>query len=227
MKHPPIVITDSRDENPRRGESTQAHEEGLCHRTVHLEIMDSEGRYLVCSRQDDRREIPGGHVDWLDEPDGGRPETYEEAALRETAEELGLVPKEYSPQQLEDAKEELRRLANPRRVAKEVNQLPSSQGNNNEHVVVYRFTFPDELKQRINLTEGTDPVWLSEEEIEEWALQPANWMRINAALRLFLRRRGIVVPLQFEFESQDQKPTVAGFGHYEWVIRKKRSAGNG
>jgi len=225
MAHPPVVVTDVRNENPRPGSTTDAHQDGLLHRIVHVEIVDWTGRYLISKRENGQYEIIGGHVDWLEKLD--RAETSEEACLRETAAETRMIPTKYTPQEVETAKEELRRLANPRPVAIDVNQLPSSHGNNNEHVVVYRLTFPDDLKKRLTSVgdHGGTPEWLTEAEIVERAAQPQNRMRINAALRLFLRRRGVVVPLKLEFETEQQKPTVAGFGGYECVIRKKRDAG--
>jgi hypothetical protein len=51
-------------------------------------------------------------------------------------------------------------------------------------------------------------------------------MLINAALRLFLRRQEppTLVPLELDFLDEKQKPSSAGFGNYECVIRKKRKS---
>lgn len=238
MAYPPVVATNARDSDPKPENSTKVHEKGAIHRIVHMEfvrtvqIVLTSGilqrddiipleQYLLWYRADGRLEIPGGHVDWL--PDKHRAETYEEAALREAAEELGRVGKDPTAGALEKAKEELRRLANPRPVAYTVNQLPSSHGNNNEWVSVYRFDWPEGWDEKAvkGSEEGNyDPQWWSVPEIERCALE--NPMCINAALRLFLQRRGILIPLELDFMKPDQRPSVAGFGKYEWVIRKRK-----
>lgn len=65
------------------------HREGLRHRSVHVLLLDGAGRVFVQRRSADKDVDPGlwdtsaaGHVD--------SGERYEEAALRELAEELGL-----------------------------------------------------------------------------------------------------------------------------------------
>ena len=79
-----------------------------------------------------------------------------------------------------------------------INQIPSSHGNNNEWVAVYKLDWQSEWGDPCDLgwklsDEGNLPEWLSLEEIERRCLKQP--MEINAALRLFLRRRDILVPL--------------------------------
>lgn len=65
-----------------------AHTEGLLHKTVIADVIDSEGRWLVI-KQSASRQDPGQYVS----PVGGHVsagETVEEALRREAAEEIGL-----------------------------------------------------------------------------------------------------------------------------------------
>jgi 8-oxo-dGTP pyrophosphatase MutT (NUDIX family) len=192
MSHPPIVATDARDARPYPLDFETVHRQGIPHRSVHLEIAGPESTYLVWHRPDGRLEIPGGHVDWLTAPD--RPETYQEAALRELAEELALPANWGAEMDAVCARLRARMLA----VAHIVNQLPSSHGRNNEWVTVFRLHWQDEWRDPCSpgwtlSAEGTSPCWLSVDEIEQRGLaRPA---RISASLRLFLRRRGVLAPV--------------------------------
>ena len=208
MVYAPLVVTDEKDSHAISSEEIErlkgldhlddfqyVHCRGIPHRSAHIEIVNSEEKFFVWERQDGRLEIPGGHVDWL--RDENRPETYEEAARRETVEELrlGCMWKGET-----EALDKLRGLLVP--VEKVINQIPSSHVNNNEWVAVYRLHWPKDWQDPCKLlhdlakckeetkAEGRSARWMSIQEIMRKSLSDP--MGINSALRLFLRRRGIM-----------------------------------
>ena len=187
-----LVATDLRDQNTYPLSFDAVHQQGIPHRAVHIEIIDMDNRYFVWHRFDGRLEILGGHVDW----DGGndKPESYEEAALRELDEELQLqlnwnLTTEMINQRLQQ------KIAPTEHI---VNQLPSTHRNNNEWVTVFRLNWQEEWSDPCNPSwqlsnEGISPKWMSIDEIEQYCIEKP--MDINAALRLLLRRHNILVPL--------------------------------
>ena len=88
MHYPPLVATDALDSSVYPLDFSTVHMQGIPHRAVHIEIVNSSGNYFIWHRTDGRLEIPGGHVNWLESKN--RPESYEEAAMRELIEELNL-----------------------------------------------------------------------------------------------------------------------------------------
>jgi len=192
MHYPPLVATDSRDSQTYPLDFETVHKQGIPHRAVHIEITNHQEKYFVWQRKDERLEIPGGHVDWIE--DQRRPETYEESALREIAEELNC-----SAVWKLDLNVVYKRLGEhlfP--IVHTINQIPSSHGNNNEWVFVYGLKWQVEWGDPCNVgwllsEEGQSPSWMLLDEIEQ--LSQEKPMGINAALRLFLRRRGVLVPL--------------------------------
>lgn len=192
MSYPSLVATDPKDFNTYPKDFRVVHEQGVPHRAVHIEILNSLRKYFIWQREDDRFEIPGGHVDWIE--DQNRPETYEEAALREINEELNCSAN--WELDLEAVFTRLKGCLVP--LERIVNQIPSSHGSNNEWVMVYRLYWQDEwgdlCSRKWNLSkEGKTPRWLSLDEIEQLCLEKP--MNINAALRLFLRRRDTLIPM--------------------------------
>ena len=160
---------------------------------MHLEITNTKAEYLVWQRQDGLLEIPGGHVDWLSS--ANRPESYEEAALREATEELNLLANWQAS--ADEVRARLHRHLH--RIAPLIiNQLPRVRGFNNEWVAVYTLMWQDpwgDLCQFVLSEEGhTAPRWLTLEAVKQESMQHP--MGINAALRLFLGRRGILIPLR-------------------------------
>lgn len=81
------------DENGNKtGESRsyeEAHEKGLIHRTVHVWILNTEGKVLIQKRAKDRRAHPG-HWDISAAGHISAGQTSLEAARREVLEELGI-----------------------------------------------------------------------------------------------------------------------------------------
>lgn len=212
MAHAPLVVTDENDSCPYSSEDIKrkpsdedlgqfqyVHWFGLPHRSTQVEIVNQEKRFFVWERKDGRLEIPGGHVDWVRAQN--RPEEYEEAARREIVEEL-LLHEIWECTEA-DAIERLRGM--PVFVEKVINQVPSSHVNNNEWVTVYRIEWPGEWpdpvvylrdlakKGKGRKVEGKaeSARWLSEDEIKEKSLEHP--MGINAAMRLFWRRRGVMI----------------------------------
>lgn len=90
MGYPPIQIVDERD-TPLRGASMdEAHAQGLIHRVAYVLIEDDRGNILLQKRSRNVAVYPdcwdvsaSGHVD--------EGESYEQAAYRELAEEIGLT----------------------------------------------------------------------------------------------------------------------------------------
>ncbi|MGH9754434.1 MAG: NUDIX domain-containing protein [Blastocatellia bacterium] len=191
MSDSPLVATDATDSHPYPLDFVIAHRDGIPHRAVHFEIFNDQGNYFVWLRLDGRLEIPGGHVDWNEKQN--RPESYEEAALRELCEELNLsVNWKLSPSDVEN-----KLLGRLIPIAKIVNQVPSSHGSNNEWVTVYELRWQSDWGnpcEFIFSEEGHRAArWLSLNEIEELSIKSP--MAINSALRLFLQRRGVLIPI--------------------------------
>jgi 8-oxo-dGTP pyrophosphatase MutT (NUDIX family) len=192
MHYPPLVATDARDFRTYPLDFETIHEQGIPHRAVHIEIVNNQENYFIWQRNDGRLEIPGGHVDWVEGQ--SRPETYEESALREIAEELNcsIVWNLH----IDIVYLRLKEFLFP--IIHTINQIPSLHGNNNEWVFVYSLKWQSEWGDPCNIgwrlsDEGQSPRWLSLSEIERFCLEKP--MSINAALRLLLRRRGVLVPL--------------------------------
>jgi 8-oxo-dGTP pyrophosphatase MutT (NUDIX family) len=191
MNHSPLVGTDSADSSVFPVDFREAHQEGIPHRAVHIEIRQGD-QFLVWRRDDGRWEVPGGHVDWLEAANA--PESYFDAALRELFEELNLEVNWRMP-----SRDALARLAThllP--VGHIVNQLPSSHGNNNEHVGLFQLTWQSAWGDPCTYVRGPEmhskPCWMPLAEIHRLAAD--NPTKINAALRLFLARHGILIPLR-------------------------------
>jgi len=214
MAHAPLVVTDESDSCARSSEEIErtpedkdldqfqyVHWIGLPHRSTQIEITNDEKKFFVWERRDGRLEIPGGHVDWLRAQD--RAEEYEEAARREVVEEL-LLHEIWECTELDAIK---RLEGMPILVEKVINQVPSSHVNNNEWVTVYRLEWPSQWpdpvaylrdlakkgKRRKVEAKAESARWLSEDEIKEKSLEHP--MAINAAMRLFWRRRGLMIRL--------------------------------
>lgn len=89
QNHSPITIVDENDENPRAATFDEAVEHGLIRRASRVFVFDQSGRLLVQRRSEHIAkpnlldQSAAGHVD--------AGETYEGAAVRELAEEIGLV----------------------------------------------------------------------------------------------------------------------------------------
>ena len=194
-----IVATDEVDEVVAAVEYDTAHERGVPHRSVHIEVTDGLGRFLIWRRSDDGRlEIPGGHVRWIDEVN--KPESYEEAGLRELVEELNLEQNWACSFELAQS-----RLAVAiRPLSKVINQLPGTDRNNNEWVLVFSLMWNAEWGDPSAFTLGSEaesPRWLTLKEITEISVRSPTG--INAALRLFLQRRGILIPLLWSNSAPD------------------------
>lgn len=186
-----IVGTDYRDQDTHRLDRERAHQDGIPHRAVHIEIIAGDGRYLVWERRDGRLEIPGGHVDWNEEE--GRAETYDEAALREAIEELNLKVNWDG----NDATARDRLKSKISSVCRLINQLPSNAGNNNEWVTVFQLRWdthewgnPEQF--RFGEEGNTRAQWLSLEELVD--LCTSGRRKINAALRLLFQRHNVLIP---------------------------------
>jgi 8-oxo-dGTP pyrophosphatase MutT (NUDIX family) len=188
-----VVATTPRDDEPSPASFEDVHSKGIPHRAVHVEVVNGSEQYLVWLRADGRLEIPGGHVNWLEE--ANRPETYEEAALREISEELNLPLNWQLPPEL--ALDRLRRAVVP--IAHLPNQLWSPSGANNEWVVVYRLHWNEsEWLDPTRFTLGPEgnrlPSWQGIGALHARCVSdPAG---TNSALRLLLGRSGILLPVR-------------------------------
>ncbi|HZL07982.1 MAG TPA: NUDIX domain-containing protein [Candidatus Dormibacteraeota bacterium] len=88
-RYPPIQIVDQADQPVGRASLTEAYEQGLPHRVIYVIVEDTDDKVLLQKRGPNVATYPGcwdistaGHVD--------EGETYELAARRELAEELGM-----------------------------------------------------------------------------------------------------------------------------------------
>jgi ADP-ribose pyrophosphatase YjhB (NUDIX family) len=192
LPYSPLTATDSFDTTVYPLDFETIHKQGIPHRAVQIEIINEVGLFFVWQRTDGRLEILGGHVDWLEHQN--RNEEYEEAAIREITEELDLT--ENWRKDVEIISFMVKTRLSP--IVKFINQLPSSHGNNNEWVTAYKLNWQNEWGDPCKPTwklsgEGTLPAWLSFEEIQSFSIR--NPHKINAALRHFFQRRGILIPL--------------------------------
>ncbi len=188
-----IVGTNERDDAVFSVPFEIAHRTGVPHRVVHVEIFNAKGKYLVVRRSDGRLEIPGGHVAWIRASD--RAETYEEAAIREIIEELNLE----TNWKIGKAAT-LKRLTGARAfLAKEINQVEKGEFLNNEWVAVFSLawgrTWGDPCHfERLGSEGNKSPRWHTLASLAEECIRRPT--EVNSALRLFMRRRGILIPLR-------------------------------
>jgi 8-oxo-dGTP pyrophosphatase MutT (NUDIX family) len=192
LPYPPLAATDSTDSKVYPLDFESIHKQGIPHRAVQIEITYDSEHFFVWQRIDGRPEIPGGHVDWLQQQNRG--EEYKEAAIREIIEELNLT--ENWDKDLNGISSKLERHLSP--ISKFINQLPSSHGNNNEWITAYKLVWQTEWgdpcsPEWILGNEGTSPAWLSVEEIKTFSLSDPK--KLSSSLRHFLLRRSILVPL--------------------------------
>ncbi len=108
-----LEIVDSHDKVIGTATRSEIHRRGLLHRAVHLFVFNPEGQIYIQRRSDSKDRHPGkldssaaGHVD--------PGETYEQTAIRELEEELGIKAE-----------------------VKEVLRVPASEETDNEHVVLF------------------------------------------------------------------------------------------
>lgn len=90
MIHEYFDVVNERDEPVSRALRQEVHARGLLHRAVHVLVFDQHGRVFLQKRSMSKDTSPGlwdsscsGHLD--------AGEDYDSAAVRELAEELGLV----------------------------------------------------------------------------------------------------------------------------------------
>jgi isopentenyl-diphosphate delta-isomerase len=89
MVYPPVVVVDENDNEIGSAMLTEVWKKGLYHRIVSIFVMDEQGRMLLQLRgprvlvyPDCWDQAAGGHVD--------EGHSYEQAAVNELAEEIGL-----------------------------------------------------------------------------------------------------------------------------------------
>lgn len=109
-------VVDEEDRVVRQAPRSHVHAQGLLHRAVHVFVFNSAGELLVQMRSAFKDEFP--HC-WTSSASGhlGAGETYEQAAPRELAEEVGLAGS-----------------------LEFVGKFPASRELANEHTVLYRTT---------------------------------------------------------------------------------------
>ena len=88
-----VDIVDNNDQVIYQTTKIQAHQEGLLHRTVIAELIDSHGNWTLVKQASDKQDA-GQYVS----PVGGHVtagESVEDALARESLEEVGIKPKNY------------------------------------------------------------------------------------------------------------------------------------
>ena len=123
------------------------HDKNLLHRAVHALVYDQDGRLYLQKRSLSKDTNPGlwdtsmgGHLE--------SGETYDQAAIRETFEELGIV--------LEQAPEKLFKLS-------------ASEMTGYEFIWVYKIVHHGEIKPcQIEISEGR---WVDSDELIKWMSQ--------------------------------------------------------
>ncbi len=202
MLHQIITGTDSRDIAMFPIDFGIAHTTGKIHRAVHIEIIDSNNRILIWQRRDGRFEILGGHVNWNEKK--STPETYEEAAFHEISEELDLSHN--LPIESSNLLSWIKSCLIP--MAHFVNVPPTTRNNNYEWVVAFRlnwFTYEwgDPSSFHLGVEGNYNAKWLTIPEIEKLCLD--NSTRINSALRHYLARNGILIPINYERRKEQDR----------------------
>lgn len=96
-----IAVVDGNNRFVRWEDRRTIHEQRLVHRSIHVIVVDGQGRVLVQQRHRDKQTYPqywdmscAGHVEESDYPRGPDDEldaVYRAVALRELHEELGIV----------------------------------------------------------------------------------------------------------------------------------------
>jgi 8-oxo-dGTP pyrophosphatase MutT (NUDIX family) len=197
MDHPPIVGTDANDSTVYPVDFEMAHRQGIPHRSVHIEVRWND-RWLVWRRLDGRWEIPGGHVDWLVRENV--PESYDNAALRESCEELSLdanwsLSKEEACRRIQNFLRPMGQILNRNTV-----------DTNYEHVGLFELCWQPEWGDPCEFALGPEvhskPRWMTLAEI--FQLAEENPAQTNSALRLMLSRNGQLVRRQSETPEFEQ-----------------------
>jgi isopentenyldiphosphate isomerase len=96
-----IAVVDGRDRFVRWEERRRVHVERQVHRSIHVALLDSQGRLIIQKRHRDKQTYPScwdlsaaGHVEESDYgpggPDAELDRVYGEVAARELEEELGV-----------------------------------------------------------------------------------------------------------------------------------------
>jgi isopentenyldiphosphate isomerase len=149
-----LPVVNDRDEVIGKERRGMVHAKGLLHRAVHVLVFRADGRLYLQRRSLFKDTSAGkwdsscsGHVD--------PGESYEQSALRELREEIGL---DLSPP------------------LETVGRLPASAATGNEFTLVFRKE--SELEPIPNPDEIMEGRWVSIEELDHWmASSPADFAR--------------------------------------------------
>lgn len=162
MKKEIFDVVDTEDRVIARAPRAEVHAQGLRHRAVHVLVRDSKGNVFLQRRAESKDMHPGlwdssvsGHLD--------AGERYDDAAVREMGEELGINPE-----------------PGPVRVL----HLGAGIATGNEFIRVYSCAHAGPIT--VNAAEISDGRWLPPNEIDQWIqMQPDEF---SPVFRLVWRR---------------------------------------
>lgn len=169
------ILNESGEKTGEVRTDNDAHELGLWHRTVHVWVLNSSGKFLVQKRSKEMRAYPGY---WFTSAAGhlSAGQSSPEAAQKETEEELGLSLSTGSFKHLFSCKERAI-LENGSYVANHINDVYLAYSDLNISEFILQKEEVEEVK------------WISREELEDWISgKGEKWLPITEEYKTLLKK---------------------------------------